>query len=104
MGDSDVVEVVDCRGDLPDDAGDFWLLQSLLFEFLVESASVHVLQHDVQVGLVVETPVHLQDIAVFYAALDADLQGQLVDHHVALNESLGDLFEGEDAVGLAMLH
>lgn len=104
MRDADVVEVVDGRGDLPDDAGDLWFLQSLLLEFLVEGASVHVLQHDVEVGLVVEAAVHLQDIAVLDAALDADLQGQLVDHHVALYERLGDLLEGEYAVGPAVLH
>lgn len=59
MCDSDVMEIVNRRGDLPDNAGDFRFLQSFLLEFLVESASVHILQHDVEMRLVVETAVHL---------------------------------------------
>lgn len=41
---------------------------------------------------------------MLYTALDADLQCQLIDHHVALYQSLRDLLQREDAVGLAVFY
>ena len=98
------MKVVDGRGDLPDDAGDLCLFESFLLEFLVERACVHILQDDVEVRLVIEAAVHLQYVAVLDAALDADLQGQLVDHHVALYQRLWDLLQGEDTVRPPVLY
>ncbi len=60
---------------MADDGGHFFLLYLFLLELLVEGSSIHVLQHNVQVRLIVEKPIHLQDITVPRAALDSYLKG-----------------------------
>lgn len=41
---------------------------------------------------------------MFYAALDADLQCQLINHHIALYQSLRDLLQREYTISLAMFN
>lgn len=79
------MQVVDCRCDLANDSGCFLLADPLLFRALVERPAVHVLQNDIEVRLVVEAAVHLKDVGMFKAALDADLECELVDHHICLD-------------------
>lgn len=98
MGDSEIVQVVDGRGDLPNDEGCFFLADSLLLGALVEGSSVHVLEDEVEVRLIVEAAVHLEDVGMLEAALDPDLEGQLVHHHVRLDQLLRDLLEREEPV------
>lgn len=102
MSNANIVEVVNGRSDLADDGGDLVLFDLFLLEFFVEGASVHVLEDDVEVSLIVEEAIHLKDIAVFDAALDPDLKGQLVHHHVRLYQSLRNLLKREEAVRFLM--
>lgn len=73
MCDAYVVQVVDGGGDLADDGRGFFLGEAFLFGTLVERPSVHVLQYDIEMRLVVEASVHLEDIAVLETTLDPDL-------------------------------
>jgi hypothetical protein len=56
------------------------------------------------VGFIVEAAVHFKDVTVPYAALDPYLEGELIDHHIRLNQGLGYLLQGEQTFGFLVPH
>lgn len=73
VGDAHVMQAVDGGGDLADDGGCLLLREAFFFGALVECASIHVFEDDVEMCFVVEASVHLEDVAMLDAALDPDL-------------------------------
>lgn len=92
MRDVLIVQVLDCLGHLLyDNCGLLFLEDAVLLELCVERALVHVFQHDVEVGGVVEEAVHSENVLVIEAALQPDLKCQLFHHHVRLDHGLRNL-------------
>ena len=99
----DVVVVHEVKGvaDLLNDPSDLLFLKAtFLLQLVIEVASWTVLQHQVEVLLVVEESVQLSYIWMLQVALDLDLTCQLSNVFlVVLKNGLFDLLESADESG-----
>lgn len=66
-----------------------------LLQFTVKSALIHILQHEIEIGCVVEEAIHLHYVFVPYCALHTELECELCFHHVCLDHFLCDFLNGE---------
>ena len=58
VSDTDVMQIVDRKGDLPYYCSSFILSQFLILELLVKSSSLHILKYDIEMSLIIEKPIH----------------------------------------------
>lgn len=74
-----------------------FLAEFSLFQLLIQSPSVHILEDNVKVSFIIEESVHPQNIAMLKATLKTDLQGKLINHHMRFYEGFWNLFQCKKA-------
>jgi|LakMenE01Jun11ns_1017448.scaffolds.fasta_scaffold9742862_2 hypothetical protein len=58
VSDTNVMQIVDGKGDLSYYCSSFILSQFLLLEFLIKSSSLHILKHNIEMSLIIKKPIH----------------------------------------------
>ena len=73
MRDTQIMQIFDSLSDIANDESSLLLCDFALLELLIKRASVHILQHAVEMSFIFKEAVHAKDIAMGETALDANL-------------------------------
>ena len=95
VSDTDVMQIVDRKGDLSYYCSSFILYQFLLLELLVKCSSLHILKYNIEMSLIIKKTIHFYNICIFDTTLNPDFECELIDHHIRLNQRFRNLFQSE---------
>jgi hypothetical protein len=71
---SEVMEVINCLGNMTDNSCCLTFLDFAFFKFLVKSTAVHILKDNVEMSFVIEVAVHAQDVRMVETTLQSYLK------------------------------